>query len=305
MMKRILACFLSVLMLAALLTACGSKSTATSAAASAAASAATSAATSAAASAATSAPSGDATLAFVFKNKTGLTMTGAYVYPAGSSDKGSNILSSNFENNTDKSMYRRMVMTRPAADKYTLYCEFSDGSNATFDNLDLMHKNSVSVKGLDEISPKTDTEVSFTDAEIAATLATGVVEEASTGAAAPAASAAAAAAPAAATGTTATLNFTFKNKTGKDLKEAYIYPTGSSDKGSNVLKAVWKNNESDADYLQLSLTVPDAETYDITVVATDGTTCTFAKNNLKKAASASMKDMVSEISVKDANDNKV
>jgi hypothetical protein len=83
MMKRILACFLSVLMLAALLTACGSKSTATSAAASAAASAATSAATSAAASAATSAPSGDATLAFVFKNKTGLTMTGAYVYPAG------------------------------------------------------------------------------------------------------------------------------------------------------------------------------------------------------------------------------
>jgi hypothetical protein len=138
----------------------------------------TAAASGAAAPSGAAATSGDATLAFVFKNKTGLTMTGAYVYPKDAADKGSNILSSNFENNTDKSMYRRMVMTRPAADKYTLYCEFSDGSNATFDNLDLMHKNSVSVKGLDEISPKTDTEVSFTDAEIAATLATGVAEEA-------------------------------------------------------------------------------------------------------------------------------
>ena len=149
----------------------------TSAAGTAGAAAAAPADTAAAAAAPAAAASGDATLAFVFKNKTGLTMTGAYVYPMGAADKGANILSSNFENNTDKSMYRRMVMTRPAADTYALYCEFSDGSNATYERIDLMHKNSVSVKALDEISPKTDTEVSFTDAEIAATLATGVCEE--------------------------------------------------------------------------------------------------------------------------------
>src|SRR5574344_1814101 len=167
-MKRLLALFLSVLMLTAMLTACGSKSGAASSAA---------ASASASAAASTAEPAGDATLAFVFKNKTGLTMTGAYVYPMDATDKGENILSSDFENNTDKSMYRRMVMTRPAADAYAIYCEFSDGSNATYERIDLMHKNSVSVKALDEISPKTDAEVSFTDEEIAATLATGVCEE--------------------------------------------------------------------------------------------------------------------------------
>jgi hypothetical protein len=67
------------------------------------------------------------------------------------------------------------------------------------------------------------------------------------------------------------LAFVFKNKTGTDLKEAYVYPTGSSDKGSNLLKEVWKNNTDSAQYLKIIVARPEADTYDISTVSTDGT----------------------------------
>ena len=94
------------------------------------------------------------------------------------------------------------------------------------------------------------------------------------------------------------LSFIFKNKTGSELVEAYVYPTGSDNKGANLLTAAWVNNTADADYLQEDITVPNADTYDIYVVSSDGKTCTFTGCDLKNNNSVSMKDMDGTISVK-------
>ncbi|HRV72734.1 MAG TPA: hypothetical protein P5116_02500 [Eubacteriales bacterium] len=222
-------------------------------------------------------------LAFVFKNKTGKDIIEAYVYPVGSTDKGENVISETWENNTDKSQYKRMILARPEADYYEIAVSFTDGTGCVFSDLALKFNNSVSMKSSDgsEISVKNDNEVEFTKDELTAAgvtvdFAKVTIDESNT----------------------TQLKFLFKNKTSFDCAAVYVYPTGTEDMGESVIDTVYPSNKSQDDYLWLVLERPTADTYDITVEFTDGQVWNFKGNDLANANSVSMKDDEETLSVK-------
>lgn len=222
-------------------------------------------------------------LAFVFKNKTGKDISEAYVYPAGSSDKGENIIGEVWENNTDSSQYKRVIIARPEADLYDISVVFTDGEGCAFNGLALKFNNSVSMKSSDgsEISVKKDNEVTFSLEEVAAAgvtvdFAKVEIDESNI----------------------TQLKFLFKNKTSFDCAAIYVYPTGADDKGESVISEVYPSNKSQDDYLWLVLDRPAADTYDISVEFTSGEVWTFEGNDLINANSVSMKDDEETLSVK-------
>lgn len=222
-------------------------------------------------------------LAFVFKNKTGKDVSEAYVYPSGAADKGENVISETWVNNTDSSQYKRMILARPEAEYYDISLTFTDGTSCVFPQLALKFNNSVSMKSADgtEISVKNDNEVEFTkedliNAGVTVDFAEVKIDETNT----------------------VQLKFLFKNKTSYDCSAVYVYPTGAEDKGESVISEVYKSNKSQDDYLWLVLDRPQADTYDITVEFTNGESWTFDGNDLVNANSVSMKDNEETLSVK-------
>src|SRR5574344_1123695 len=71
------------------------------------------------------------------------------------------------------------------------------------------------------------------------------------------------------------LAFMLKNKTGFDMKEAYVYPTGASDKGENLLTEVWPTNTDESMYRRTIIARPESDSYDLYAVFTDGSDMTY------------------------------
>lgn len=221
-------------------------------------------------------------LAFVFKNKTGKDLKEAYVYPTGAEDKGENILTEVWPNNTEKSQYKRIVVARPEADSYEITVVDTDGDSTVYPDLALKFMNSVSMKDDGSISVKHDAAVEFTQDDLTAAgvtcdFAKVKVDE----------------------NKKVPLAFMFKNKSGKDVKEVYIYPSGITEmQGENILTKVWPHNMSEDDYLWVTIDRPDADVYDVLVNFTDGTSLLYTSEDLKNANSASMKDGEGKLSLK-------
>jgi len=224
----------------------------------------------------------DIALAFVFKNKTGMELKEAYVYPTGATAKGDNILKASWPTNTDSSQYLNVIIARAEADTYDITTVAADGTTTNYQKLALKFNNSVSMKEAGEISVKSDSEVYFSEddlkkAGLTCSFATPKVDESKT----------------------TTLKFMFKNKTGKDAKEIYIYPSGMDTKmGDNVLTDVWANNTSDDMYKWTVIDRPDADVYDILVKFTDGTQLKYVRLDIKNSNSISMKDAEGALSMK-------
>lgn len=226
--------------------------------------------------------SNEIALAFVFKNKTGFDLKEAYIYPSGAAEKGENILTEVWPNNTEKSQYKRVIIARPEADTYELTVVDTDGNTTVYSDLALKFMNSVSMKEDGSISLKHDAAVEFTQDDLtAAGLTCGFpevqVDE----------------------NKMVTLAFMFKNKSGKDAKEVYIYPTGTTGaEGDNILTEVWPHNMSEDDYKWITIDRPQADVYDVLVNFTDGSSLLFTSEDLRSANSASMKDGEGKLSLK-------
>jgi|GEM_PF-2012933 len=243
--------------------------------------ASTAAKTSAAQTTASKASAKEIALAFVFKNKTGTDLKEAYVYPTGSSDKGSNLLKEVWKNNTDSAQYLKIIVARPEADTYDISTVSTDGQTVKYEKLALKYNNTASMKEKGAISVSKDSGVTFSDADLKAAGVTAKFAAAAVDAS-----------------KKTKLAFMFKNKTGKDAKAAYVYPSGATDRGENILKSTWKDNATEADYLWISIERPDADLYDIYVEFTDGSHLEYDKEDLKNNNSASMKDADGTMSLK-------
>lgn len=226
--------------------------------------------------------SNEIALAFVFKNKTGFDLKEAYIYPSGAAEKGENILTEVWPNNTEKSQYKRVIIARPEADTYELTVVDTDGNTTVYTDLALKFMNSVSLKDDGSISLKHDAAVEFTKDDLTAAGITCdfpkvQVDESKQ----------------------VTLAFMFKNKSGKDAKEVYIYPSGATEaQGDNILTEVWPHNMSEDDYKWITIDRPEADVYDVMVNFTDGTSLLFTSEDLRNANSVSMKDGDGKLSLK-------
>ena len=181
----------------------------------------------------------------------------------------------------DDAANKRIIIARPVADAYEIYAEFTDGTNATYPDLMLKTMNSVSLKD-GKVDIKKDFGLIFTAEEYAAVgLVMPVADVAEV------------------QDTQVQVQFVFKNKTGLDAVEAYVYPSGSDEHFENILpNEVWANNLSSDDYLWIDVSRPSAVTYDIYVLFSDGTVLTYPGCDFVNNNSASMKDATGTMSLK-------
>ena len=223
------------------------------------------------------APAEPVTLMLNVKNKAkaesdgaALLLTELYIYPEEAADKGANLLSAPHLNSSEYHDYIRIICKRPAAAEYEAYAVFDNGETGTFNNLELQSKNSLSFKGIYELSCKLDEDVSFTD-EILAQFESEGIEAVEI----------------------ATLAFEFKNKTGSDITAVYIYPVGAADKGSNILTETWGQEEEN--YIFPVVLRERAPLYEVYVEFADGTApMTITDLNMDPAIKLSLKDNIGE-----------
>lgn len=206
-----------------------------------------------------------------FKNKTGVTITGLYLYPTGSEDKGMSICAPEWidkDNDPNEEFYEfQAYIVRPAVDSYDVYVEFADGTNATWSGIALQMNDKLSLK--DGVDPSTwelealDDEADI--ANVAAVVAAGKTSDNTYPG-------------------YETLGLEIKNKTGKGITEFYFYETGGDytmyknmvpnlvdENGAAV--TVWQSGKGGLYVFNFFLR-PHAETYEVYVVYEDGTTMT-------------------------------
>lgn len=232
-----------------------------------------------------------------FKNKTGVTITGLYLYPSGSEDKGSSICAAEWidkDNDPNEEFYEfQAYIVRPESDTYDVYIEFADGTNATWSGISVQTNDKLSLK--DGVDPSTwELEALDDEADIAAVAA--VI----------------------AAGKTSdntypgyeTLGLEIKNKTGKGITEFYFYETGGDytqynnmvpnlvdENGAAV--TVWQTGKGGL-YVFNFFIRPYAETYEVYVVFEDGATLTIPDIDLFKLNADGFAS--NEISMKDCDD---
>lgn len=220
-------------------------------------------------------------LAFLCKNKTGYDLAEMYVYPAGAAEHGENVLPEMWPNNTEKSQYQNIIIARENVKLYDITLVTTDGTELTFTGLSLRYSNTVSMSA-DEIEAKSSDEYTISDEQI---LAAGVTCKR--------------AEPEINRDVAVQLRFVFKNKSGKDITEAYIYPSGDTDKGADLCAGTpWKNVETADGYLWLDFPSVDASVYDLYFVFADGTDVLYTARDLQHNNSVSIKNSDLELSVK-------
>lgn len=230
------------------------------------------------------------------KNKTGVTITGLYLYPTGAAEKGNSICPAEWvdkDNDPEETQYELFAyILRPQAATYDLYVEYADGTNATWAGLTITDYDKLSLK--DGVDPSTWEQEPSEDEDIVALDAVRVVGK-----------------------TTDNfypgyeiLGLEIKNKTGKGVVEFYLYETGADPKaypnmvpnlvnedGSAV--TVWASGKGGL-YVFNFFIRPYAEAYEILVVYEDGTTMTIPDIDLFTPNGDGFRS--NEISMKDAVD---
>ncbi len=231
-----------------------------------------------------------------FKNKTGLTITGLYLYATGAEDKGSSFCEAEWiDKDADAEGTRYEFFTylvRPASETYELYVEFADGTNATWAGLTIHTNDKLSLK--DGIDPAGWEQEAVDDEADLATMAALV-----------------------AAGKTGDnfypgyekLGLEIKNKTGLGITEFYFYETGSEEHYNNMVEylvddsgaavSVWQSGKGGL-YVFSYFLRPHADTYEITVVYEDGTSMTIPDIDLWTLNGDGFAS--NEISMKDAVD---
>lgn len=232
-----------------------------------------------------------------FKNKTGVTITGLYLYPTGSEDKGKSICSAEWvdkDNDPNEEFYEfQAYIVRPASETYDIYVEFADGTNATWPGVAVKTYDKLSLK--DGVDPSTWELEALEDQEdidkVTATMSAGKT-----------------------TDNTypgyETLGLEIKNKTGKGITEFYFYETGADytmyknmipnlvdETGAAV--TVWQSGKGGLYVFNFFLR-PHADTYEVYVVFEDGTTLTIPAIDLFTLNGDGFAS--NEISMKDAAD---
>jgi len=232
-----------------------------------------------------------------FKNKTGVTITGLYLYPTGSEDKGMSICSAEWvdkDNDPNEEFYEfQAYIVRPASDTYDVFVEFADGTNATWTGVTVKTNDKLSLK--DGVDPSTWELEALDDQEdidkVAAVIAAGKTSDNTYPG-------------------YETLGLEIKNKTGKGITEFYFYETGADytmyknmvpnlvdETGAAV--TVWQSGKGGLYVFNFFLR-PHADTYEVYVVYEDGTTMTVPDIDLFTLNGDGFAS--NEISMKDAVD---
>lgn len=232
-----------------------------------------------------------------FKNKTGVTITGLYLYPTGSEDKGKSICSAEWvdkDNDPNEEFYEfPAYIVRPASETYDIYVEFADGTNATWAGVACKTYDKLSLK--DGVDPSTWELEALEDQEdidkVTATISAGKTADNTYPG-------------------YETLGLEIKNKTGKGITEFYFYETGADytmyknmvpnlvdETGAAV--TVWQSGKGGLYVFNFFLR-PHADTYEVYVVFEDGTTLTVPAIDLFTPNGDGFAS--NEISMKDAVD---
>lgn len=231
-----------------------------------------------------------------FKNKTGVTITGLYLYPAGAAEKGNSICPAEWldkDNDPTEAFYEIFAyILRPAADTYDLYVEFVDGTNATWAGLTITNYDKLSLKnGIDpatwEQEPAEAEDIALLDAVKAAGKTSDNFYP-----------------------DYAILGLEIKNKTGKNITEFYFYEVGGDPKSypnmipnlideSGNTVTVWGSGKGGL-YVFSFFIRPVAESYEVLVVYEDGESMTVPGIDLFKLNGDGFAS--NEISMKDAVD---
>ena len=84
-----------------------------------------------------------------FKNKTGVEITGLYLYESGAADKGHSMCISHWpDKDANGDLYEfNAFIYRPVGATMDLYVEFADGTNATWSGLTVANYDKLSLKG--------------------------------------------------------------------------------------------------------------------------------------------------------------
>lgn len=239
--------------------------------------------------------------ALQFKNKTGVNITGLYLYVAGAEDKGNSICPELWmDADADKAASMIYVyVVRPAGATLELYVEWEDGTNATLPGITLENHDKFSMKGgVDpagwEHEPMDDAE------EIAA--ADALVEAGKTSDNF--------------YGDYAVIGLEIKNKTGKDIEGFYFYEAGVEHTTyNNMIDHVLVFNEEGTELVPVAkpwvtgkggqyvfsfFIRPVAEYYEVHLVFTDGTTLTIPEIDLFTPNAEGF--CANELSMKSADD---
>mgnify|MGYP001228444404 FL=1 len=233
-----------------------------------------------------------------FKNKTGVTITGLYLYPTGAEDKGNSFCAAEWidkDSDPDGEHYEfQAYLVRPATDSYDVYVEFADGTNATWSGISLQMNDKLSLK--DGVDPSTWELEALDDEEDIAKVAAVVAAGKTTDNSYPGYE---------------ILGLEIKNKTGKGVTEFYFYETGGEaasynnmvpcliDEEGNTV-TVWQSGKGGL-YVFNFFIRPYAETYEIYLVFEDGTDLTVPAIDLFKLNTDGFSS--NEISMKDALDS--
>lgn len=235
-------------------------------------------------------------LSLLFKNKTGVTISGLYLYPTGAEDQGSSICPAEWidkDSDTDETQYQIFAyIVREAAVTYDLYVAFADGTSATWAGLTVADNDKLSLKG--GVDPA-GWEQEACEGEDLTALAQVKAAGKTTDNAYPGYE---------------LLGLEIKNKTGMGITEFYLYETGGdhaqypnmipnliNEDGSAV--TVWDPGKGGL-YVFSFFIRPHADTYEIYVVYEDGTDMTIPGIDLFTPNGDGFAS--NEISMKDAVD---
>lgn len=209
-----------------------------------------------------------------FKNKTGQTITGLYLYEAGSTEKGNSICLAQWpDKNADGDLYEFYAyLYRDASiEKYDLYVEFADGTNATWPGLTLANYDKLSLKG--GVDPAGWEQEPADDAKDKAAMDELKAIGKATDGYYPGYQ---------------LIKLELKNKTSKKgtahtIKALYIYAKGAADKGANLFANVYPNGmEEGAEYVFGYIVREAAENYCIEAVFDDNSSIVYEGNEFCK-----------------------
>lgn len=208
-----------------------------------------------------------------FKNKTGATITGLYLYEAGSADKGNSICPTVWQDkDTDKEGYEFNAYLYRAAEveQFDLYVTFEDGTDATWPGLTISNYDKLSLKGGKDVSSWEQEPVDEEDKPAMDELkATGRATDGFYP-------------------DYTTIKLEIKNKTSKKgeahtIKAFYIYEAGSSDKGANILANVYPQGmEEGAEYVFGYVIRKAADTYNLEAVFDNDTSLIYEATEFSK-----------------------
>ncbi len=234
-------------------------------------------------------------LALDFKNKTGVTITGLYLYVAGAEEKGNSLCPAEWpDKDADEENYEFFAyIVRPEGATFDIYVEFADGTNATWAGLTIANNDKLSLK--DGIDPSTWEQEAVDDPEDIAAMAEVVAAGKTSDNYYPGYS---------------ILGVELKNKTGANITELYFYEEGGDytaynnmipclvDESGNPITS-WQPGKGGL-YVFDFFIRPTTATYEIYVVYEDGSNMTVTGIDLFTLNGDGFAS--NEISMKDAVD---